>query len=124
MLTQYTLAVRRFLIIFFVMLLPLQFSWGAAATYCAHETGSNVSHFGHHAHVHKVASGSVDSKAFSTGGCDPDCGYCHSGSPQPPQSSAVNLPVAAKSIATLPEALPLRFRVPDTIERPNWSLAV
>lgn len=115
---------RRYLIIFFIVFLPFQFAWGAAASYCTHENSDKVSHFGHHAHVHKVTGGKASSAASLAGGSDPDCGYCHSGVPQPPPSTALNLPVAIPSIYIPPETLPKRFRVPDLIERPNWSLAV
>jgi hypothetical protein len=116
--------VRRYLIIFFMVFLPFQFAWGAAAGYCTHEKGDQVSHFGHHAHVHKASGASTDSSVSFAGGCDPDCGYCHSGCAQPPPSGLLNLSIAMPSMDVSTEMRPMRFRVPDVIERPNWSLAV
>ncbi len=116
--------VRRYIVIFFIVFLPFQFAWGAAAGYCAHEKSDKVSHFGHHAHVHKVATQSDEAAVSFAGGCDPDCGYCHSGCAQPPPTIAGNLPAANPSIYVPPETIPTRFRAPNLIERPNWSLAV
>ena len=115
---------RRFLLIFFIFALPLQFTWGASARYCAHETAVSVSHFGHHAHVHKAAATECGNGASQSGYDDADCGYCHMGCAQPLPSTALSLPIATQSIYIPPETPPLRFRVPDLIERPNWSLAV
>jgi hypothetical protein len=39
---------RRYLIIFLLLLLPFQFSWAAVASYCQHETESSTQHIGHH----------------------------------------------------------------------------
>jgi hypothetical protein len=39
---------RRALILFLLCLLPFQFAWAMAASYCAHERNPAVQHFGHH----------------------------------------------------------------------------
>ncbi|NCV41106.1 MAG: hypothetical protein EBW11_11190 [Betaproteobacteria bacterium] len=39
---------RKFLAIFLLVLLPLQFSWAAVAGYCQHEAGVTANHPGHH----------------------------------------------------------------------------
>lgn len=120
----YTPAVRRYLIIFFVVFLPLQFAWGAAARYCVHEKSDQISHFGHHAHVHKQASAETALKAAVGGTDDLDCSYCHMGCAQPLTSNGLSVPVMLQSVYVPREPLPTRFRVPDLIEHPNWSLAV
>lgn len=116
---------RRYLIIFFIVFLPLQFAWGAAARYCMHEKGDKVSHFGHHAHVHKAVTG-ADIKPASplVGGDDLDCDYCHIGCAQPLPSNVQNFPIASEAIYVPPETRLAGFRVPKLIDRPNWSLAV
>lgn len=70
---------RRLLLIFLIILMPLQWAWGAAASVCAHETGSNVSHFGHHPHKHEGAKANTDTEKAddSALGCHSDCGVCH-----------------------------------------------
>ena len=116
--------VSRYLIIFFIVFLPFQFAWGAAASYCAHEKGDEVIHFGHHAHVHK-ASAQIDEAAVSfAGGSDSDCGCCHSGDAKPPPTISGNLAAVNPSIYVPAEIIPTRFSAPNPIERPNWSLAV
>lgn len=117
---------RRLLLIFFIFTLPLQFSWGAAARYCAHETGDSVSHVGHHSHVHKAAvSDSGSAAALTDGdGSDPDCAICHLSCAQPLVSSAPQVKVSSEPVYFAPETVPNRYRVPGVIERPKWVLAI
>ena len=80
--------VRRFLALVLIALLPLQFSWAAAASYCEHET-AETGHFGHHDHPqHAGLDGGygplVDRDASPDAAGDPasgavgaDCGHCH-----------------------------------------------
>lgn len=70
---------RRLLLIFLMVLMPLQSAWSAAASVCAHETGSDVSHFGHHPHKHEGAKANTDTEKAdgSALGCHSDCGVCH-----------------------------------------------
>jgi hypothetical protein len=123
MFALYTFAVRRCLIIFFIVFLPLQFAWVAAAPYCGHEKVDKVSHFGHHARVHKAAT--ADTKPASLlAGDDLDCDYCHIGCAQALPSNVQNLFVASHSVYVPREPFPARFGVPELIDRPNWSFAV
>ena len=39
---------RRWLLIFLLLLLPFQFSWAASAAYCQHERDTRPEHWGHH----------------------------------------------------------------------------
>ena len=43
---------RRFVLLFLMLILPLQWSWAAVASVCRHETGSAAQHLGHHDHEH------------------------------------------------------------------------
>jgi hypothetical protein len=71
---------RRFVLIFMMLLLPFQWSWAAAGSVCEHEAGGT--HFGHHQHEHQAAP---DAPAHADGGDDgaepfnkhPDCDACH-----------------------------------------------
>ena len=111
---------RRFLILFFALLLPLQFSWGAMARYCAHETGSRTTHIGHHVHAHHASAASGEVAAAQPGSDDPDCSYCHLGSVQP-LAHSMPMPVVLKARAHgFPEPLPQSGHHPGGIERPNW----
>jgi len=70
---------RRSLLIFLMFLLPLQWSWAAAANVCAHESDAQSWHFGHHEHKHAAASAASElTKADGlAAGCHSDCGVCH-----------------------------------------------
>ena len=75
---------RRWLSILLLVMLPFQFSWAAAASYCQHETGKLSSHFGHHEHKHEVAKVKTSDnergdKTSSFGALDDDCVMCHLG---------------------------------------------
>jgi hypothetical protein len=78
---------RRLVLIFMMFLLPLQWSWAAAASVCEHE--GDTTHFGHHEHKHSGAAESmhqVSSGTWDEGGAEggegtvnyhPDCHACH-----------------------------------------------
>ena len=74
------LSTRRLFMIFLLVLMPLQLSWAAIASYCQHETGAAAKHFGHHDHQHKATDGKETAPdPAKTGGGDPDCASCHAG---------------------------------------------
>ncbi|RZL38374.1 MAG: hypothetical protein EOP35_05950 [Rubrivivax sp.] len=124
---------RRWLTIFLLVLLPLQFSWGAAAAYCQHESAGAARHLGHHPHEHKAEVGKTSlsdaaqleaHKAHKAGQpCDSDCAFCHLGSATaliaalpapPPQQASLIAPDDARAFST---------RAPDLLDRPNWRIA-
>ena len=55
---------RRLVLLFLMLVLPLQWSWAAVASVCQHETGSAAQHLGHHAHEHTAVLD--DTRADST----------------------------------------------------------
>ncbi|MDB5828482.1 MAG: czcI [Variovorax sp.] len=62
---------RRYLLVFLMLLLPLQSVWSAAATICAHEqTQAGERHFGHH-EAHHATNGATDD-ANASGASDAD----------------------------------------------------
>jgi len=64
---------RRLLAFLLILLLPVQFSWAAAASYCGHEAEAQAKrHYGHHEHQHKADSG----KPADPGKLDLDCNFC------------------------------------------------
>lgn len=70
---------RRLVLLLFLAILPIQFSWAAVTSYCRHEAGIASEHFGHHQHQHRAASDDApkDQQAGSLGGADSDCSICH-----------------------------------------------
>jgi hypothetical protein len=113
---------RRFLMIFLLVLMPLQLSWAALASYCQHESGVAAQHLGHHEHQHQAQADEPDQgKPKSFGMADADCGFCHA---------------CCATIVSAPQKIPplsiafVSFRwPPDTLaslslsrpERPNWA---
>ena len=75
---------RRFILVFMMVLLPLQWSWAAAASVCGHE--SEGAHVGHHEHRHEghdapevTPAPMAPDAPGDTGPSDfhPDCQVCH-----------------------------------------------
>ncbi|NHZ98457.1 hypothetical protein [Massilia sp. CCM 8734] len=108
---------RRFFIIFMLLIFPLQVSWAVASAYCAHEPSSTISHPGHHEHGGDDHA-SHDNSPF---GIDQDCGDCHftsvgittstSGAIAPPPTAYAHAADAARP-GTLRPVRP---------ERPKWQ---
>ena len=86
-------AMRSWILILFVCLLPMQWSLASAGSVCGHETNCSA-HFGHHEHKHATTSQDEDSApgGAASGGSHPDCQTCH----------AAGLAVARNADATLP----------------------
>jgi hypothetical protein len=122
--------VRRYLILLLLAVLPYQFVWGAAAAYCGHESGTEVSHFGHHAHKHQnnKATPSTNDCAPDDAGSplvdDADCDYCHWGCGHALAWGQLTLAAldAPRLIATTAQ-VPL-LAMPALIERPDWTHAL
>lgn len=117
---------RRLLLIFLLMVVPFQLSWGAAAAYCRHESNPAVSHFGHHAHQHAASSEeSKSSPAKLQFGGDSDCAVCQLAgigfAPTPESSQSL----ALTSVDAEAELKPPRASLhPSPPERPQWERAV
>jgi hypothetical protein len=118
---------RRVLAIVLLTLLPLQFCWGAVASYCLHEQKADAAHLGHHEHQHRAdASGHAaevvqDMKADKAlGAIDFDCGYCHgTGSLMP----TVPLNLSSAVSTALPRTVVDEAAAANTAtrpERPQW----
>lgn len=119
----YTLAaMRRWLLIFLVVFLPMQLSWAAVANYCQHETGAAAQHFGHHEHQHKVDAKRTDTgNPKAAGAIDADCGMCHASSATA-IFETVSFSLLAVSLDTdCAFSLIFSSRPPTLPERPNWA---
>jgi hypothetical protein len=71
---------RRLLLVFLMVLLPLQWTWATAARVCAHEQVAASAHVGHHEHQHEKAERVADQPDAGQPGAlsdHPDCGVCH-----------------------------------------------
>ena len=125
---------RRLLLVFLLLFMPLQSIWAAASPYCKHETAPQASHFGHHAHDHhgdaaaaqtqpSSADETPDHKALATTGTvDMDCHACHgvgSGMALSASGQAIVVAVAAPAALVAPAWVHPPLTRP---ERPNWSV--
>ena len=123
---------RRWLLIFLLLVLPFQFSWAASAAYCQHERDAQPGHWGHHEHApDRSADGSRIDDAQKSPGTQPnavlgDCAACHLGQAQ-------HLPTAAdRAHAPLPIAQVLRAmpaeqfisHISEVPVPPAWPLAL
>ncbi|MFL9879536.1 hypothetical protein PQR63_14150 [Herbaspirillum rhizosphaerae] len=116
-------AMRRYLIIFLLLLLPLQFSWAAVASYCQHETESSTQHIGHHAADAGSKQDQTPGKKLSESD-DADCGFCHFSCSKPMNSHAAWQPAAQDKNSFIP-SLPLLYlsHIGESPEEPDWTLA-
>lgn len=122
----------RWLALCLLVILPLQFSWVAAASLCQHEKDVSTQHAGHHEHEHKadiaadahaLEADESDAKSMQSTEMHADCAYCQLSVARP--LSFVNLAIASSPAAfdLPPEHRVLEFQPRDRIERPNWHRA-
>ncbi|NBP35951.1 MAG: hypothetical protein EBV01_11175 [Betaproteobacteria bacterium] len=112
---------KKFLVIFMLVMLPLQFSWAAVAGYCQHEGGATAKHLGHHSHDHKSAtSESADNDSSMSAALDHDCATCHLAC-SVALTSYANVPtmMVAQDHHSQPHASPSRT-LAERPERPQW----
>jgi hypothetical protein len=122
---------RRWLLVFLLILLPLQFSWAASAAYCQHEHDAQPSHWGHHEHDQGRSAGDARSTddAQKSPGTQPnavlgDCAACHLGHAQHAPRSAD--PAQAPPLAQPLRAMPAEHFISHISEvpvPPAWPLA-
>jgi hypothetical protein len=110
---------RRWFVVLFMLLLPLQSAWSVASAYCQHETTERQSqHVGHHAHVHQGEAKKVSGSPLIA---DADCAACHASAAavMATELDRHDFAIAsglAKSVASPPFTSALA-RAPD---RPQW----
>lgn len=110
---------KRYFLIFLLVLLPLQFSWAIAGAYCAHEE-AGAPHFGHHVHEHEEIKDDDKHEAKKIQ-ADTDCDYCH----HVPTSAIFS---AGPALAQPGLTAHARYdgpryvsHIPDLISRPDWQ---
>ena len=122
----------RWLLIALMVLLPAQFSWAAAAPYCAHENNPISFHVGHHAHVHQDASAEAQhptSEPEKEASKNPlasdhsDCHYCHGVAGQLASPAALKLELPARHVFLAVAIARLEGSRATSIERPKWARA-
>ncbi len=113
---------RKLIAFLLICLLSLQAAFAAAGSACLHEQEGRATHFGHHAHEHRLSAADLAPAVDSDQAQDHDCTTCHasalSGMPVRPQLPA--LPAGA-ALLTPAAAMPPSSPPPWRPERPNWS---
>ena len=113
---------RRWLVVFMLLVLPPQFVWAAAAPYCAHEAASAAGkHPGHHQHVHQGGSdaGKAGDDGGGLGANHTDCASCHAGAAATLPLAAAGLASAPREVLRGPPAPRYRSHTPSGPERPD-----
>lgn len=117
---------RRFVIILLLLVVQLQSVWGAAASYCGHETAVDVpKHFGHHDHEHQgvsVKEAASDDSANELEVIDSDCESCHLGCSGPMPPTAFNIYKVTGDDHRSARSHRYRSHFPSGLERPDRSL--
>jgi hypothetical protein len=110
---------RRWFLVFLLVLLPLQLTWAAVSTYCQHESNSSTQHLGHH--VHKHSGVPSDGAAILDGvSVENDCGVCHANCSVAFQSTSQTLPLNAEPVRVGANAALYLTYHQDLPERPQW----
>lgn len=118
-------AMTRLLLIVLMLVLPVQWTWAAAASVCSHEETVESTHFGHHEHAHQGPSATDDAVDDGQAGslaAHPDCGVCHGmSSAFVPVFEGTPKPWTSRSFYALyASAVPDRFI--ETLLRPPLTL--
>jgi hypothetical protein len=114
---------KKFLAIFLLVLLPLQYSWAAMASYCGHETRVNATHPGHHTHDHASVDHQESSKnSPQSAGMDHDCATCHMGCAAALVSDLSKTTLAASDDHPLHLQVIASHMASERPERPQWPV--
>ena len=114
---------KKFLAIFLLVLLPLQYSWAAMASYCEHETSVTAKHPGHHTHDHASIDQQESSKnAPQSAGMDHDCATCHMGCAAALVNYLNTISAAVSDDHPLHPQVIVSQLSRERPERPNWPV--
>jgi hypothetical protein len=114
---------KKMLILFMLLTMPLQAAWAVASAYCQHEQGAAVQHFGHHAHQHQVSEKS-DPGGGPASSVHADCAFCHLGGVGA-VSSSLDVPASPPAFpVVLAEDAFFPSICLEGPERPKWAAVV
>lgn len=116
---------KKFLLLLLLTILPIQYAWSMAATYCQHEESkvSKVSHFGHHGHQHQAQAGdqSDHDEQGQQSKTHGDCEVCHHAvQASVLDDSSVITPAAAGALFA-PSSPHYLSYIAEGPPRPNWQ---
>lgn len=73
-------AMRRYVLILIMLILPLQWSGAVVASICGYEAPGAQAHLGHHDHAHEASDQHASAETADADPAQPhdaDCGTCH-----------------------------------------------
>ena len=111
------LGMKKLVVRFLLLLLPLQFLWAGAALACQHEPERTAIHFGHHSVAKSQSDQKGDTRLPVTGG---DCSVCHLAPSQVALADVIVTLVGGKDIPPVGASPRPIARWPDRPDRPNW----
>ncbi|MCU0767916.1 MAG: hypothetical protein MUD07_00505 [Burkholderiaceae bacterium] len=120
-------AMRRWLAVLLLVLLPLQFSWAAAANYCGHHSGAAADQFSPHDHVFHHHGDAVDTGVADladgalTSESGVDSGHCHGYCVGMLDVPTLPLPMSVGSTPPSLHDTPSDEHVSAKPERPQWA---
>jgi hypothetical protein len=122
---------RRGFLAFLVLLMAVQFSWTAAASYCGHEASDQKApHFGHHSHSHDHGDDHSDDEAPQTPGekevmlaADVDHAHCHLSPLALAWADGLGLLPPGSSPPGMEAPRRVESHFPEGLERPRWLRA-
>jgi len=116
---------QRIVLVLLLMLLPVQWTWAAAASICRHETSIHANHFGHHEHRHDHTTSVTlsvdvadDIQGQSDSGVHADCATCHAAVPGLMMPPAIVLGEQSPLLALTPYQRSVTTGVPERLIRP------
>lgn len=116
---------QRIVLVFLLLLLPVQWTWAAAASICRHESSIHANHFGHHEHRHDHQPGVIasvdapdDTQQQSDSGVHADCATCHAAVPGLMMQSATVVSEPLPPLAFTPYQRSVTTGVPERLIRP------
>ena len=119
-------AMRYWLIVLLLAVVPLQLAWAGAAVYCGHESAvAAAQHVGHHEHVHEPGKGtdgaSADDADMSSA-FDADCETCHFGASVTLTMAPLGAPIVPSTGLLGASSPHYLSHIPAGPERPDRSL--
>lgn len=119
---------QRIVLVFLLLLLPVQWTWAAAASICRHESNIHANHFGHHEHRHDhqastpvsvdAVDAADDTQAQGDFGAHADCATCHGAVPALVMQAAVVLSAQLTPSASTLYQRSVTTGVPERLIRP------
>jgi hypothetical protein len=120
---------RRVVAILLLLVLSLQFTWAAAASYCEHDQDTTTQHVGHHEHQHgdvaqvSPSADAPDPEGTKAGAAHADCASCHLSAAKTFSSLEMSVPISHSCAPAMASDAALSAALFERIERPKWQRA-